>query len=113
MMLKDLESAVRKIAQFLSARITEEQVARIAHKTSFASVTKKIGNTPLHRQGSIALGNACSTPVWCTFTITVHFTNTGKYGTWKKEFTVEQNEMFDQWIKKGLHGFDDIKFKYE
>ena len=52
MMLKDLESAVRKIAQFLSAKLTEEQVARIAHKNTFANVRREVGNTPLHRQGT-------------------------------------------------------------
>ena len=37
----------------------------------------------------------------------------GKVGSWKSDFTVEQNEMADEWIRNERVGLDDIKLIFE
>mgnify|MGYP001791709398 CR=1 FL=1 len=37
----------------------------------------------------------------------------GKVGSWKADFTVEQNEIADEWIRNGRKGLEDIKLIFE
>ena len=37
----------------------------------------------------------------------------GKVGSWKADFTVEQNEVADEWMKNESVGLDDIKLTFE
>lgn len=92
-MIQDLQSALRKIADFLGAELTQDQMNSVLKYSTFknmrqiphASYDQVPGDLFNYQEG--------------------HFMRKGTIGDWKNHFTVAQNERFDEVFKQEMKDF--------
>ena len=92
-MKQDIVSGIKKIAAFLDIKLTEPHVKKIVHD---ASVKQMKSDKAIGVPGLISSGD---------------HVRSGQSGGWKKYFTVEQNEWFDNKYRK-LYQQLDIDVDY-
>ncbi|GAU92611.1 hypothetical protein RvY_04667 [Ramazzottius varieornatus] len=94
---------VKKVAIFLQRPISQEEATMIARYTTFDSMKDNdfVNYSHTHRNGIIDFNIA-------------PFFRSGKIGTWKRNITVEQNEIIDKWIAENMAREDlqGLEFQY-
>ncbi|KAL6108714.1 uncharacterized protein ACO6RY_11998 [Pungitius sinensis] len=91
-MIKDLHSAVERIASFLGSELTDEQLADVVKHSTFNNM-KKIPQANYERVPSHLLSHQEGM-----------FMRKGTIGDWKNHFTVAQNERFDDTFRREMEG---------
>ena len=76
-MKQDIESGIKKIAAYLDVKLTESHLEKIVHD---ASVKQMKSDKAIEVPGAISSED---------------HVRSGQSGEWKKYFTVQQNEWFD------------------
>ena len=85
---RDHKASVRKIADFLDYKRTEEELDQIVHNTTFEAMKAR----PAHLYAEyIRVGEEKTNE---------KFFRKGQIGKWKGEMSQEQSEYFDEMIKK-------------
>ncbi|XP_067949512.1 amine sulfotransferase-like [Watersipora subatra] len=83
----DLEGVVRRISKFLEVELSEVQVEAVVAENTFQTrQSNPLTSRPFYRKGAS--------------------------GGWKAEFTVEQSELMDQWIKEEMEEMQDMKIAF-
>ena len=90
-MHKNLESEVKRIADFLEKGLSPEQISSIAEQTKFSSMK----TNPAANMSWIDAHRADKTNT---------FMRKGKIGDWKNHFTEEQSAKLDALYAKKLQG---------
>ncbi|CAK8681091.1 unnamed protein product [Clavelina lepadiformis] len=89
-MKKDPAKEIKKIADFLGVKRSDEEIGELVEATSFQSM-KKEASKPMSQMS---------------------FFRKGKVADWKNQLTVAQSELMDEKFNEKLSGID-IKFTYE
>lgn len=81
---KNTDGEMKRIADFLGLEVTPEKLALVREKVAFETMKKDdvLGDVKEFNQ----------------------FFRKGKVGSWKEQFTVSQNEFFDQLCEERFHG---------
>ena len=90
---QDIVSGIKKIAAFLNVKLSDALLQTIVHDVNITQMKadEAIRNDPKAKPGALVRSGQC--------------------GEWKKYFTVEQNEWFDNKYKKLYEGLDiDIDY---
>ncbi|XP_066927038.1 sulfotransferase 1B1-like [Clytia hemisphaerica] len=95
-MQKDLPSVVRKIASFLDIEMTDEEVLKLCHHTSFDQMKK---NPHVNVLKGLKMYDG-------------QYLNKGKVGQWKDHFSEELIQKFELFEREGLKG-TDLEFVFE
>ncbi|XP_063822181.1 luciferin sulfotransferase-like [Ostrinia nubilalis] len=92
--LQDLAGAVRRVAHFLGAPVSEEQVVRLCDHLSFHNFkNNKCVNFDIFKYLGLVKENA-------------HFIRKGKAGGWREYFDEQMAAQAQQWIDDNLRGTD-------
>ncbi|XP_013910908.1 PREDICTED: sulfotransferase 1A1-like [Thamnophis sirtalis] len=91
-MKEDLEQEIRKIMEFLERPADENLIKKIAYHTSF----KEMSQNPM--------ANYTNVPISFMDHTISPFMRKGVAGDWKNQFTVAQNEHFDENYKMQMKG---------
>ena len=83
---QDIVSAIKKIAAFLNVKLSDALLQKIVHDVNIKQM----------KNNQSVMSEPHSTPG--------QFVRSGQSGEWKKYFTVEQNEWFDNKYKKLYEG---------
>lgn len=97
----DPESVIRKIANFLSIDLSEDDVDRIAEETSFAAMAKN-KTTNYDHWDVYGLRNPKESK----------FMRKGQVGDYKNHFDSKLNEDFDEWLAIKKEQMPSIQFKF-
>ena len=90
---QDIVSGIKKIAAFLNVKLSDALLQKIVHDVNIEQM----------KNDKIVMDEPHSTPG--------QFVRSGQSGEWKKYFTVEQNEWFDNKYKKLFEGLSiDIDY---
>ncbi|XP_063821989.1 luciferin sulfotransferase-like isoform X2 [Ostrinia nubilalis] len=93
-LLEDLAGAVRRVAQFLGAPVSEEQVVRLCDHLSFHNFkNNKSVNLEVMREAGLMSEDG-------------HFVRKGKAGGWREYFDEQMAAQAQQWIDVNLRGTD-------
>ncbi|KAK4320406.1 hypothetical protein Pmani_008715 [Petrolisthes manimaculis] len=97
----DIQGELRKINQFLSTGLTEQQLKNVVQHTSFSSMKSR--GDPIPDKG--------------LFNKELHQSSGGYFrkgvtGDWKNHFSPELNQEMDKWIKDNI-GDSGIRFKMD
>ncbi|VEN56807.1 unnamed protein product [Callosobruchus maculatus] len=98
-MVKETQGMIKGVAKFLEKKLTQEQVAQLAHHLSFESMknNKAINNQAEIRRRREKLGLP---------NIEGNHVRAGKIDSYKEEMTAELNEKIDAWIKENTRDSD-------
>lgn len=99
-MKEDPKREIRRILQFLEKDISEEALEKIVHLTSFQEMK------------SNPMANYTLTPTHIMDHTISPFMRKGITGDWKNQFTVAQNERFEEDYQKKMAG-SGLKFRNE
>ncbi|XP_028167047.1 estrogen sulfotransferase-like isoform X1 [Ostrinia furnacalis] len=93
-LLEDLAGAVRRVAKFLGAPVSEEQVVRLCDHLSFHNFkNNKSVNFDVMREMGLMSEDG-------------HFVRKGKAGGWREYFDEQMAAQAQQWIDDNLRGTD-------
>jgi len=94
-MKKDLESVMRKVAEFLNVSLPEDKIPILLDHLSFNSMKN---NPSVNYEEFLPNQNT-------------QFMREGEAGSWKKKLTEEQVKRFNEWTEKYLEGKDFPYYK--
>ncbi|KAF2358800.1 Sulfotransferase domain [Trinorchestia longiramus] len=92
-MKKNPKEEISKLSQFLGVKLTDEQVDKIVHYTSFAEMKKRDDHCINKADEDLFLNKL-------QIQTEGGFFRSGTSGGWKKNFSQEQKDRFDAWIQK-------------
>jgi len=98
-LLKNKKNEIKRIAEFLQKSLSDEAIQKIVDHTAFAEMKQ---NPTVNNQ---VPGSSINPKV-------AAFMRKGEIGDWKNHFTVADNEMFDEVLRKWSVG-SEIPFQYE
>ncbi|KAJ8725830.1 hypothetical protein PYW08_004013 [Mythimna loreyi] len=98
-LLKDLPTAIRRVADFFGKQLNEEQMTRLCDHLSFESfkTNKSLNFEDLRELGFLANDET--------------FIRKGKSGGWRAYFDDEMTQQLEQWIEDNLRD-TDLRFPY-
>nr|XP_006819846.1 PREDICTED: sulfotransferase 1C2-like [Saccoglossus kowalevskii] len=88
-MKKDLAGIVSQVARFLDISLEEDKIEVIADKCTFQNMKKDAPRKHLLDAFKVDLSQS-------------PFVRKGKVGSWKSQFTVAQNDLFDERYKEWI-----------
>nr|CAI5822656.1 unnamed protein product [Callosobruchus analis] len=98
-MVKDTPAMIKKVAEFLGKKLTDEELAKLAHHVSFESMKKNnaVNNVRMVAKRREALGLEKTDE---------NHLRKGKIDSYKEEMTPELNEKMDRWIEENTKNTD-------
>ncbi|XP_071488933.1 sulfotransferase 1A1-like [Diadema antillarum] len=98
--LRDPVKHVRMVAEHIGRPLSEELLQRVVENSSLSRMKKTYDKKAEQLNEPLAES------------VRLKFVSKGKTGQWKKNFTVAQNEIFDEWFRKEMEGVD-IQIPFE
>nr|CAH7740801.1 unnamed protein product [Callosobruchus chinensis] len=98
-MVKDTPAMIKRVAEFLGKKLTEDQLAKLAHHVSFDSMknNKAVNNERMVKKRREILGLERTDE---------NHIRKGKADSYKEEMTAELIEKMDKWIEENTKNTD-------